>query len=241
MTIKQLSHLKKLNLGAILTAVTVALLLSLACTGTTAAPTSDITAVEAFISTSIAENRIPGLAAVIVRDGEIAYAKGFGFADQEREVPMTPDTLMNIGSVSKTFVNTAILQLVERGALDLEDDVNRYLSFQVAHPRHPESAITVRQLLTHTASIRDGDAYGASYACGDPAIPLVDWIQGYLAAGGRFYDAGNFHPWPPGTVFSYSNVGYGLLGLLVEVISGEPFAVRWTPKFGQVAKRESRS
>jgi CubicO group peptidase (beta-lactamase class C family) len=91
--------------------------------------------------------------------------------------------------------------------------------------------MTCRQLLAHRSSIKDGPAYGSSYACGDPTINLADWVTGYLKPGGRFYDAGeNFHDWKPGTETPpekprpYSNVAYGLLGFIVECISGVRFS-----------------
>jgi len=138
---------------------------------------------------------------------------------------MSPDTVTNVASISKTVTNAAVLQLVEQGRLGLDDDVSLHLPFPVRNPQFPEGPITVRQLLTHTSGIEDGDAYDASYACGDPAVPLADWIRGYLVPGGEFYSAAqNFLPTAPGEAYSYSNVGFGLLGYLVEVVSGMPFA-----------------
>ena len=135
---------------------------------------------------------------------------------------MTADTVLNVASISKTFTNAAVLQLWEDGRIDLDDDVNRYLPFRLVHPRHPGTAITFRHLLTHTASIGDGEAYDSSYACGDPAVSLGDWIEGYLVAGGKYYDAEeSFLDAEPGETYSYSNVGFGLLGFLVEHISGD--------------------
>jgi CubicO group peptidase (beta-lactamase class C family) len=101
----------------------------------------------------------------------------------------------------------------------------------VRNPHFPDDQITFRQLLTHKSSIKDGLAYGQSYACGDPKIGLKDWIQGYLTPGGRYYNRDdNFFDWKPGTTDipkgsrDYSNVGFGLLGHLVEAISGMDFA-----------------
>jgi CubicO group peptidase (beta-lactamase class C family) len=95
----------------------------------------------------------------------------------------------------------------------------------VRNPSYPDEPITYRQLLTHTSSINDGAAYEASYACGDPTISLRTWIEGYLAPGGTYYnETENFHSWKPGQRFDYSNVGFGLLGYLVEVISGFSFS-----------------
>jgi CubicO group peptidase (beta-lactamase class C family) len=137
---------------------------------------------------------------------------------------MTPDTIQNIASISKTFTATAVMQLVEKGRLSLEDPVSRHLDFEVVHPVHRDTVITVRQLLLHQSAIDDGPAYEAMYACRDPDLSLAEWLRAYLVPGGRFYDpTRNFHAWAPGERFSYNNVPWGLLGHLIERLSGMTF------------------
>ncbi len=184
-----------------------------------------------FILERLAADRVPGFAAGIVVDGQVVWARGYGWADIACRVPMTADTILNIASVSKTITTTAVMQLQEKGRIDLDRDVNGYLPFRVRNPRYADVPITVRQLLTHHSSIQDGPAYQASYACGDPTISLGDWVRGYLLTGGDFYNATeNFHDWAPGTENppterrTYSNVGFGLLGYIVETVSGVPFS-----------------
>jgi CubicO group peptidase (beta-lactamase class C family) len=168
-------------------------------------------------------NRIVGLAACRVQDGDIVWENGFGWANIASHRPMTPDSILNIASVSKTFTTTALMQLWEKGRFQLDDPVTGYLPFPVRHPRF-DTRITFRHLLTHTSGIRDSLAYYTSYSCGDPLMSLEDWLKGYLLPGGKFYNAEeNFCPWSPGGDFTYSNVAYGLLGYLVECISGTPF------------------
>lgn len=177
-----------------------------------------------FIEAERRSLRIPGLAACIVESGRVAWSKGYGWADIAGRVPMDPDhTVQNIGSISKTVVATAAMQLWETGAYQLDDDVNDRLPFAARNPSHQDTPITYRMLLTHRSGIADGPAYGSSYACGDPAPPLEDWLRGYLEPGGGSYDEqANFRPWRPGARSEYSNVGFGLLGYLVELISGQP-------------------
>ena len=182
-------------------------------------------ALERFVDSQLAELHIPGIAVAVVDETGVIYSAGHGWADLAGGVPMTPETIMNVASISKTVTNLAVMQLRDRGLLALDDDVNLYLPFPVRHPAFPEAEITVRQLLTHTSGIRDGAAYGASYACGDPAVSLETWVRGYLEAGGVYYEADqNFLDTAPGEAHSYCNVGYGLLGYLIEVVSGVPFA-----------------
>ena len=174
-----------------------------------------------FITSRMKAAHIPGLAACIVKCNQVVWAHGYGWANIAGQVPMTPETVLNIGSITKTVTATAIMQLWEQGKFALTDDINHYLSFPVRNPSYPRTAITFQQLLTHTSSIRDGTAYGASYACGDPTTPLGTWLQAYLDVKGNLYDAQeNFFAWSPAARFSYSNVGFGLLGELVEAITG---------------------
>lgn len=161
---------------------------------------------------------------------QLVWAEGHGWADVKRKIPMTPKTIMSIASVSKTFTATAVMQLWERGLVDLDADVSRYLHYEV-NPKHPSVAITARRLLNHRSSIRDGQSFwDENFTCGDPAVALDDWLEGYLKPGGAYYDANdNFHDWAPGMLKQdqpdgYSNVAYALLGHLVERVTGTPYA-----------------
>jgi CubicO group peptidase (beta-lactamase class C family) len=188
---------------------------------------------EEFIRGLMDSAPIPGLAACFIKGGAVTWSKGFGWADIDRKIPYDPDrTIQNIGSVSKTITATAVMQLSERGRCALDEDVNSYLPFAVRNPRFPDVPITIRQLLTHRSSILDGPAYDESYRCGDPELSLGRWLEGYFKRGGEFFDPeNNFHTWKPGREEElpekprpYTNVGFGLLGYLVEVIAKLPFA-----------------
>jgi CubicO group peptidase (beta-lactamase class C family) len=191
--------------------------------GAAAAPDDDL---DDFIEAERHARRIPGLTACIVKSGKVAWSKGYGWANIAKRVPMDPDrTLQNIGSISKTVTATAVMQLWEKGKFQLDDDINERLPFPVRIPSHPDVPITYRLLLTHRSGIADSPAYGTSYACGDPKSSLEAWLKDYFTPSGRHHDPkANFHPWKPGSKDAYSNVGFGLLGYLVERISGVPFA-----------------
>ncbi len=189
--------------------------------------TSDL---DAFVTEILELERAPGFAGAIVVGDRLEWSAGYGWADIGREIAMSPDTLQNIGSISKTVTATAIMQLWEAERFQLDDDVGRYLPYGVTNPRYPEMPITFRQLLTHRSSIKDGPAYRESYACGDPVVTLSKWIEEYMKPGGDYYSPEeNFHSWEPGTMEppssprAYSNVAFGLLGVLVEHISDRPF------------------
>lgn len=164
-----------------------------------------------FFATEMQRLNIPGLSFVLVQAGEILVAKGYGDASIEEEIPISPDrTVMRIGSISKVFVATAVMQLVERGLLDLDADVNQYLTtFQLEDTyRQP---VTLAHLLTHTAGFEDPPYESET----DPT--LVPPLGAYLPAS-----------MPPRTgapskAFLYSNHGYALAAYIVEEVSGIPF------------------
>jgi len=177
-------------------------------------------ALDTYVRRGMNTRHIPGVAGCIVRGDDIVRELSYGYADLSKKTPMGLDTLQNIASISKTFTATALMQLWEKGAFRLDDDVNAVLPFEV----RGDAVITYRQLLTHTSSIADGTSYARHYGCGDPKIPLGTWLEEYFTPGGRFYDAEeNFHEWSPGERYTYNNVAFGLLGYLVEILSGEPF------------------
>lgn len=203
---------------------------------------------DAFIMDKIEAFPIPGLAACIIKNKKLVWSRGYGWANIEQKIPMNPDTVMNIGSISKTFTATAIMQLWEKGEFQLEDDINNYLPFVVKNALFPKEAITFRQLLTHRSSIKDGSAYGESYTCGDPTIPLGTWLKEYFTPRGAYYNKEeNFHIWKPGErgllpsrPRSYTNVGFGLLGYLVETISRSAFSDYTRTKiFGPLGMKET--
>ena len=169
--------------------------------------------------------KVPGVSAGIIAGGRLVCTAVAGQADIEAGRAVVPDTVFAWASVSKTVTATAAMMLAEEGAIDLDADIDDYLTFAVDNPNCPAEPITVRQLLTHTSSIRDnGVIYDRSYVIGDSPIALGDFVRGYLVPGGDYYDAdGNFKADCPGEVNVYSNIAVGLLGHVVEEVSGTPF------------------
>lgn len=171
---------------------------------------------EAFLDPIFASQmeqlHIPGAVFVLVKDGALFFSKGYGLADLEKQTPVSPErTLFRVGSISKLFTATAVMQLAERGAIRLEDDVNRYLqSFQIA-PSFPQP-VTFVHLLTHTAGF-DERAIGIAAPTEADHLPLGAYLARRMPP----------RVAPPGEEINYSNHGFALLGYLVEVISGIPF------------------
>jgi CubicO group peptidase (beta-lactamase class C family) len=164
-----------------------------------------------FFPPESARRHIPGVVFVYVSGGEVALARGFGFAQVEPRRPVDPDrTVFRLASVSKAITATAALQLVERKRIDLDTDVNTYLkSFQLAAAHGP---ITLHHLLTHTAGF-DERLIGAGARFADDIQPLSRYLARSMPP--TFIE--------PGRVISYSNHGFALVGQVVEETSGRPF------------------
>jgi CubicO group peptidase (beta-lactamase class C family) len=175
-----------------------------------------------FISKEMSVGHVPGLSACLVhRDGQVLWSQSFGYANLETKEAIGLNHVQNVASISKTIVTLAAMQQIETGRMSLDDDVNRYLPFQIHHPEHPDQEITVRMLMRHESAIRDGSIYAQKYACGDPKLSLSAWVRDYFEKGGAFYDAEeNFAPWAPGDQYEYANTSFGLLGFIVERTSG---------------------
>ena len=175
-----------------------------------------ISDLNAWIDSSFTEgmnsNNIAGATIVLMQGDSVLHMSGYGLADIESNTPVNSSTsIFGVGSISKTFVATAVMQLYEDGKLELDRDVNNYLTtFQLEYKFN--DSITVRHLLTHTAGFDDRNI-GTAVRNEKDVIPLAQYLKKRM---------------PPqivtsGKIITYSNHGYALLGLVVEQISGLPF------------------
>jgi CubicO group peptidase (beta-lactamase class C family) len=160
--------------------------------------------VESYVKSEMDRQHIPGLALLVARDGKILRAQGFGFSNLEHRVAVKPETIFQSGSIGKQFTATAIMMLVEEGKIGLDDSITKYF------PEAPPSwkPVTVRHLLSHTGGFTDYPAnfnFRKDYS-EDELVKMVSAIP--LA-------------FPPGTKYSYSNLGYLTLGILIHRVSGE--------------------
>ena len=155
------------------------------------------------------QNHIPGATISVVKDGRLFFAKGYGDADVQQNTPVMPDTTMfRVGSVSKMFTWTAIMQLAEEGKVDLHADINTYLKTFKIPATYPQP-ITLANLLTHTAGFEDSNP-GIFVQKINNLEPLGKWLPTHMPVRVR----------PPGIVTSYSNYGATLAGYIVEQVSG---------------------
>lgn len=165
--------------------------------------------VDSIIPAEMASAHIPGAAFVFVQDGRVVVTRSYGMADIEHHRPVDASTIWRIGSISKVFTATAVMQLVDGGQVELDAPVDRYVH-RVAIPSTYPEPVTVRHLLTHTAGF-DEIRPGTQAASADGVLPLADFLRDKLV---RIR--------PPGRVIAYSTYGITLAGEMVEEVSGVP-------------------
>jgi CubicO group peptidase (beta-lactamase class C family) len=169
--------------------------------------------IEKAASSFMAANSVPGVSVAVVQDGELVWSAGFGMADLENFVPATSFTLFRLGSISKPITATAILQLAERGKLDLDAEVQKYCP---AFPKK-EWPITTRELLGHLGGIRHYNPDGKGDIPEDSAKHFASMEESLQIFAGDALVA------KPGTKFHYSTYGYTVLGCILEGAAAEKY------------------
>jgi len=178
----------------------------------TALTTQDVGAwLDGFIPNALAAGKIAGAQVVVVKDGQVLFQKGYGYADVAAKTPMDPAlNQMRIGSTSKLFTWTAVMQQVEQGRIDLDADINRYLDFKITPPGN--RPVTMNDLMTHRGGMEEG--------LKDILATDPKWLKSterYLKENKRPFI------FAPGEAPAYSNYGTALAGYIVQRVSGEPY------------------
>lgn len=159
---------------------------------------------------------LASLSVLAIRHGAVSYSGRFGRSRIGPDRALAPDALFRIASVSKMMTTLGLMRLVDAGRVALDADVSRYLGFSLRNPHFPAQAITLRDLLTHTASLRDDAGYSW-------AAPVA--LRDILVPGASLYGDGRM--WSskaaPGAYFTYCNLGFGLVGTIMEAVTGERF------------------
>lgn len=190
-----------------------------ACTGTetTGIPTGIYSSLRDEMTSLIKDKmdmlNIIGTSVALVDDGDIVWTEGFGYADYENSINALPETVYGVGSVSKLFVATAIMQLAEQGKIDIDKPVKEYIPEFSINTRFPDSdPITIRSLMTHHSGIPGSLGYLSE---------KDDSISGYKNIVDLLKD--EYVAYPPNYIFAYSNCGIDLLGVVIERVSGMDF------------------
>ena len=166
---------------------------------------------DGYMPISIGRGNIPGAVVVVVKDGQILTSRGYGYADAEKRKRIDPaTTLFRPGSISKLFTWTAVMQQVEQGKLNLDEDVNKYLDFKI--PPRNGKPVTLRNIMTHTAGFEE-QVMDLIAVDQKKYVPYDRILKRWVPK--RVYD--------PGTTPAYSNWATALAGYIVSRVSGEPF------------------
>jgi CubicO group peptidase (beta-lactamase class C family) len=184
------------------------------------------TELDSYFAKVIKENDFVGLGACFIKDNKIIWQNSFGYAELEQKKPVAVTDIFQIASLSKVVTATALMQLYEKGLFNLDDDINNYIPIKVRNPNFPDNPITFRMLLTHTEAFDDLLPMGNKIVlgvAGDHPIPLTEYVEELFTPGGKYYSADYFAKHEPGSRYAYSNIGFSLIGYLVEKISGQDF------------------
>ena len=158
----------------------------------------------------------PGLAIAVVKDGEVVFLRGYGYADIERQIPACPQSsVFEYGSIGKAFVYVSVMQLVEQGLLDIDEDIHIYLPEDFSRLLNFEKGFTMRDLLNHSAGF--GEFFLNNFHDAEKVEREVTMREALLASQPR-------QIFEPGTASSYSNFGAALAAYVVGNISGQEFA-----------------
>ncbi len=187
---------------------------------------------EKYVEDVMAKKKIPGVAVTVVEGDKVIYAKGFGYRNVKKKIPVTPDTIFGIASVTKSFTAVAIMQLAEKGMINLGDPVKKYLpDFDL--PNGKGDAVTIYHFLTHTSGLPPVPALGYCMIPNTPRDPIeprelpepssYDRIDTYAELM-EYLRSGDFEVLAgPGKYCSYSNDAYALLGAIVQRVTGVPY------------------
>ncbi len=168
--------------------------------------------VDAYVQSQLASQHIPGASLAVMHEGQIVYARSYGYANTVARTPMRPELRFDLASISKQFLAAAVMMLVDEGRLGLDDKIATYLGSD-GPPGWND--ITIRQVLSHTAGFRSLPDDAFFNGIDQPGVTT----ESSMLATFRSYPL----LFPPGTRWSYSNVGYDLLGFLVSRVTGSYF------------------
>jgi CubicO group peptidase (beta-lactamase class C family) len=166
-----------------------------------------------LIKQEMSNQDVEGLSIAVVDDQQIVWSQGFGYADQANKIAATPETVYRVGSISKLFTDTLVMQLAERGKLDIDQPLQSYLPNFAIKSRFPDAGpITARNIMTHHSGLPGDRGNGMWTKNPAPFRQLVEPLQDEYVA------------YPPNRIWAYSNLGITLLGTALENISGQTFS-----------------
>lgn len=166
-----------------------------------------------LIEQEMSDQDVEGLSIAVVDDQQIVWSQGFGYADQANKIAATPETVYRVGSISKLFTDTLVMQLAEQGKLDIDQPLQTYLPNFAIKSRFPDAGpITTRNIMSHHSGLPGDRGNGMWTKNPAPFSQLIEPLQDEYVA------------YPPNRIWAYSNLGITLLGTALENISGQTFS-----------------
>ncbi len=163
---------------------------------------------DSSINAIMNSHKVVGMSVAVVKKGQLVYTQSFGLKNQETQTSLSNSDIFRIASISKSFSATAIMQLVEKRKISLEDDMSKLVGFIIRNPKYPETPITLKMVLSHRSSINDSQGYFSLDAINPAKNP--NWAKCY-------------NNYAPDSGYMYCNLNYNMAGTIIEKISGERF------------------
>ena len=187
------------------------------------------TRLDNFFTKKMQKAQIVGMQAAFIKDGDLQWSGSYGLRNYLTKEPVNDSTVFMIASTSKPVTALALLKLYDQNLIGLDDNINDHLPFKISNPNFPEEIITIRMLLSHTASLKDNwDVLDPLYTLdqgGDSPVKLEEFIKDYFLPKGKYYDMErNFFKKKPGKYWKYCNMGYVIIGYIIEQVSGKSFS-----------------
>jgi len=187
-------------------------------------PISAQSGLQGKLQTIFQQYNLVGISVSVLKHDSLVFSGALGKRDIARNLPMTDGTVYRIASISKMISAIAAMQLYEQGLFSLHEDISAKLGFTLRNPAFPNTVITPAMVLNHTAGLRDGSGY-SPFLSATASNPVPD-ISRLVQAGGSYYTADMWDQTrAPGAYFNYANINYGIIGTLIEKVSGKRFDV----------------
>ncbi len=165
-----------------------------------------------------------GMSVAVIKTDSLVFNKGYGIRDVGRNLPVDNNSMYRIASISKFITTMTLMTLWDEGLFNVNDDISKYIGFTLRNPNFPNDTITIRKLLSHTSSLLDGDGYDTFLSATAGTNPPK--LESLLKPGGAYYTANMFQTRSPKVgYFEYANINFGVIGTLIEKLTGKRFDI----------------
>ncbi len=184
---------------------------------------SNLANLDEFIINNMENFHVPGLSACIIKGDSVVWYNNYGFMNLEDSIPVNDSTLFNTWCISKPIIAACVFQLIEDGLLDLDQNINDSMPFQIINPHNNADSISPRMLMAHSSSINCWQLID-QMTIGDSPVSLSYFLENYLCVGGEYYSDANYYNTVPGSAYNYDSYATSVAAYLVEPLLGTSFS-----------------